>query len=433
MKYFIWGAGERGKKVFDLLGSDAVVAFIDSNEQKVKSGYINKKVIAPQEISEYLKDEIIVVTPFVYSSEITNYLEEQKIYNYLCLEDCPEEVLTQDKDIFDVYNLSNMSGKIALYGINVFTLILYNYLVFNTQSKPIIICQKNIHHDLTQLLKNEFELETLEEGLQEADRIVLLSEGFENESIIKDGIKIPISRVSDFLVENINFTNEKIRQFKGIHKGKRCFIVATGPSLRMEDLKTLHDHHEICISMNRIYNLFDQTEWRPDYYVIEDAKMIEDLSDEISEIDLPYKFVAANPECYWTREKAHSSIKYQMIVQNYKEKPGFSECFEKYVYNGRTVTYVCLQLAAYMGFSEVYLLGVDFNYSKNLYAEENHFKGYHKSNPNVRLNQIDPERMRLAYEKAKEYGKTHDIRIYNATRGGKLEVFERKDFDKIFN
>ena len=33
------------------------------------------------------------------------------------------------------------------------------------------------------------------------------------------------------------------------------------------------------------------------------------------------------------------------------------------------------------------------------------------------------------YKAAKQYADLHGIRICNATRGGKLEIFERVDFD----
>lgn len=36
------------------------------------------------------------------------------------------------------------------------------------------------------------------------------------------------------------------------------------------------------------------------------------------------------------------------------------------------------------------------------------------------------------YESAQKYTKEHGIKIYNATRGGNLEVFERVDFDFLF-
>ena len=38
----------------------------------------------------------------------------------------------------------------------------------------------------------------------------------------------------------------------------------------------------------------------------------------------------------------------------------------------------------------------------------------------------------LAYQSAKKYADAHGIKIYNATRGGNLEVFERVDFDSLF-
>ena len=37
----------------------------------------------------------------------------------------------------------------------------------------------------------------------------------------------------------------------------------------------------------------------------------------------------------------------------------------------------------------------------------------------------------LAYYAAKQYAEAHGIRIYNATRGGALDVFERVNFDEI--
>lgn len=36
------------------------------------------------------------------------------------------------------------------------------------------------------------------------------------------------------------------------------------------------------------------------------------------------------------------------------------------------------------------------------------------------------------YVAAKQYADSHGIKIYNATRGGKLEVFTRVDFGSLF-
>ena len=60
---------------------------------------------------------------------------------------------------------------------------------------------------------------------------------------------------------------EKLKSLKDQHKGERCFIVATGPSLRIEDLNLLRN--EFTFSMNSIFLLFDETDWRPTYYGIQ--------------------------------------------------------------------------------------------------------------------------------------------------------------------
>lgn len=411
MKYILWGAGKRGRRALSLLGTEKVVAFIDSNLEKVGEMYLNKPVISMEQAIDKYEDCIIIITPHGSSEQIADLLEQNNFYNYFKLVDCPLGVSLDDEsqDVFSVYNFKYTESVYGINGITWFSLVLYDYLK-RQDTEVVLISQEGIKSSLLEVISKEYDI------LFQKDTMG----------------KMEIIELDSYLEENTVVFNEELLKFKNIHKGKRCFIVATGPSLKVEDLDKLKEKNEICISMNRIYNIFDKTQWRPDYYVIEDAKMIEDLASEIAELELDYKFVAANPECYWEYKNSASSIKYNMIVQNYKDsKPGFSSNVERCVYNGRTVTYVCLQLAAYMGFAEIYLLGVDFSYSADLYAPENHFQGYHDSNTAVRLNPIHPELMILAYEKAKEYAKIHGIKIFNATRGGKLEVFERVDIDAV--
>ena len=103
-----------------------------------------------------------------------------------------------------------------------------------------------------------------------------------------------------------------------------------------------------------------------------------------------------------------------------------------------TVTYVLIQIAVYMGFKEIYLLGVDHSFSRELLPDGslkindgviNYFQSnYSKSNDTpARIKHMD-----LAYMQARMYCELNGIRICNATRGGKLEIFERVDFDKLF-
>ena len=95
------------------------------------------------------------------------------------------------------------------------------------------------------------------------------------------------------------------------------------------------------------------------------------------------------------------------------------------------VTYDAIQIAVYLGFKEIYLLGVDFSFCKDYKDKSNHFvENYY--NKNSKTTVVTENEQLKAYQKAKQYAETHGIKIYNATRGGKLEVFERVDFDSLF-
>ena len=73
------------------------------------------------------------------------------------------------------------------------------------------------------------------------------------------------------------------------YKGQRCFIVGNGPSLNLEDLNKLKN--EKTFAFNRIYYIFDKTEWRPSFYITEDIKIISNSLDEINKLNLKNIFV----------------------------------------------------------------------------------------------------------------------------------------------
>ena len=94
------------------------------------------------------------------------------------------------------------------------------------------------------------------------------------------------------------------------------------------------------------------------------------------------------------------------------------------VYDGYSIAYSCIELAVYMGFSEIYLLGTDCTYL----GEKEHFVD---SGVEDRSRKFATPKLIVGYEAAKEYADTHNIKIYNATRGGVLEVFERVNLDEV--
>lgn len=432
MKFIIYGAGKRGKELLDALGAENVVAFADFDNTKCGTEYCGLPVVGVEELYMISAIATCVVTPVNGRKNIVEELKNSGIINTIPIK-AFDDVLRYGKDyIFDHF-INKYSGyNIAIYGMSAGAIVLYEYLIERMQKQVYWVAEEK--SEIMESLCNEgISASDFYKICQDVD--IVINTEFDLPEQLKRFLpkKIRIIGLQEILEEGCPIYNKQIEVFRNIHCGKRCFIVATGPSLLVHDLDILCENGEKCISMNRVYNLFAQTAWRPDYYMIEDAMMIEDLGREIADMNLPVKFVSSMPAEYWKQREVKNSIKYKLINLDMTggEPPLFSENIEKCVYEGSTVTYACIQLAVYMGFSDIYLLGVDFNYSQDLYDERNHFAGYQKDKK-IRLNKVYPERMLAAYESAKQYAKEHGIRIYNATRGGKLEVFERVNFDALF-
>ena len=233
--------------------------------------------------------------------------------------------------------------------------------------------------------------------------------------------------------------NEKqLAALKNRFEGRRCFIIGNGPSLKISDLEKLK--HEITFAANKIYLAFDQTSWRPSYYVVTDRLVAIQNYKEINRLSGFPKLISN-----WALEKWHTPFKDAIYFRyqgynTYPGPPGFADNVIDKVFAGRTVVYACMQLASYMGIKEMYLLGVDFNFTepKNLEdgvlsseGEINHF------HPNYRKIGEKWQAPKLDYQE-KAFRVANDVitmtggNIYNATRGGKLEVFPRVDFDTLF-
>ena len=100
----------------------------------------------------------------------------------------------------------------------------------------------------------------------------------------------------------------------------------------------------------------------------------------------------------------------------------FSSDAYRVVYAGHSITYSAIELAVYMGFKEIVLLGVDCDYSKKV----NHIKAY-----SVQTDMDAAFLMRESFKVARRWADKHDVKILNATRNAKLDVFERVVLEDI--
>ena len=229
-----------------------------------------------------------------------------------------------------------------------------------------------------------------------------------------------------------------IQQAKDRHHGDRCFIIGNGPSLRIEDLEMLRN--EYTFAANTIFMCFGQTDWRPTYYCFMDDGGYKKLSNNyeivcgaypkkeayISSTIVPPKLTGKERFCHINYGNHTSN---RMLTRNMKRCDDISVS----IYEMYTVTNMSIEIAIYMGFKEIYLLGVDCNYNnkKMHFIETNLDDDIRQNTGKRRMMDYTVSYMCDAYVYMKTVAREKGVKIYNATRGGSLEVFERIDFDSI--
>ena len=185
------------------------------------------------------------------------------------------------------------------------------------------------------------------------------------------------SRVMPFLEERRKriIRHWRLGPYHDRHQGNRCFIIGNGPSLTVVDLEKLRS--ELTFAANKIYLAFNRTDWRPSYYVLEDDHIIRQHLDEIRKLKGFVKFVSGDWEQSWGADR--ETIFYPREILSREDFPGFSDNPYHFLYCGYMVTYISLQLAFFMGFTNVFLVGVDFSYS--LTSQGVNTVSYHKDDP----------------------------------------------------
>lgn len=223
----------------------------------------------------------------------------------------------------------------------------------------------------------------------------------------------------------------RLQAFRDAFRGRRCVILANGPSLARMDLSSLKD--EITFGMNRIYRLREQMGFLPTFLVTADIDVqLASIAPELQEVETT-RFVNYNARGMFADSESLLLVKETFT-------PRFSVDVSRGVWGGHSVTYTCLQLAYYMGFSTVVLIGKDHNYQLQgvpgqvVYATGNEadhaVKGYYSAGQRWRIPDYKGEE--FAYAMARAAFEADGRRVIDATVGGRLQVFEKRDFSSLF-
>jgi len=222
---------------------------------------------------------------------------------------------------------------------------------------------------------------------------------------------------------------EKLDELDNKHSGERAFLIGNGPSLVDTNLGLLKN--EITFCANTFFNAMKNTVMKPTYYVVSDPCVLESYHNEILSLDTTVILNngAAHLQmnrCYPSNAKDIHMTK-KLGLSYFKND--FSKDARHGIYSTKSVLYVMLQYAYFMGFKEVYLVGCDFSFSGERFdkSETTRKEGDAMANPD--FYKIIMEGLEFA-----KYNYECDGRkIINSTIGGNLTMFDRKELEEVIN
>lgn len=267
--------------------------------------------------------------------------------------------------------------------------------------------------------------------------------------------------------EPIDFLNagNGLSAFKDKYKGKRCFILATGPSIATQDLSVLEEEHCIAVSMFHLHEEIQKI--KPIWHVLapvhhpfgfnEVEKIIDSCYEKYKALDNINFLVGHTNYEYAYKEyislgtnKFESEFKNRIHYLDYNKSYYISEQnysstdiwdLGKNPFSPRTVIFPAIQLGYYLGFKEIILLGCDHDYLLDLTkVESQHFypekEGFSDEETFTSLNMEGWFNTYYVlwkeYRFIRTYMKEQNVQIFNATNGGMLDVFPRVKFESLF-
>lgn len=263
--------------------------------------------------------------------------------------------------------------------------------------------------------------------------------------------------------------------FAGIHRGKRAFVVGNGPSLNALPMKRLMN--EITLGANRCFLGFRDWGYPFTYWGIMDRLQIETYAGE---------YLAGVPEdctCFYPFEYApllpFANSCPVPFDYSWQRPPSFG-ADGTMLYQGYSVCYMLVQLAALMGCDPIVLIGMDHSYNlanaptglmrgweetvdrvrgwalrTSMYSLYRRLRGTRKRDSGMgpiwqsadanapthftgaytkekRFARPRPERTEAAMAAAVRWGRKHGVTILNATPGTALKSVPLADFDSLF-
>lgn len=232
----------------------------------------------------------------------------------------------------------------------------------------------------------------------------------------------------------------KLQELRGVGEWEPAVIVGNGLSLNKIPLERLSPIPTFAVNM--IGNIFRRTDWRPTYYtVVTDGFFVKEFQPHFYQAvaDAKVAFVGDHNRSYFNGRSQDNIIwlccRHDGPWQDYEAQDDWwSDDPSSWVSRWGTSSIVSLQLAAYMGYNPLILIGFDLGYrpllpdgTSPMHFDPNYLGDYFRN----RDDGYDFDETERAHVRAHQIAdvnlKRLGVQVFNGTIGGKLEQYIRID------
>ena len=235
--------------------------------------------------------------------------------------------------------------------------------------------------------------------------------------------------------------------FKNKHKNKRAFVIVNGPSLANQNIEILKDDITFVVSGFFKHKVIEI--WQPTYYSILDKSFFDNSNDSISFFKQLNSKIKDTIYFIPLFRGFKSNLKNDLLP---KEKtfyiassgiPDDNVDLTTVIQSFQSVSSFALSQAIYMGCNPIYLLGFDHDYLANQGPDKHFYQGAtipnKESTYKTAISNMYPyddimatcHKLWQNYRQLNVAASKKGIKIFNATKGGYLDVFERVEFESI--
>lgn len=222
-----------------------------------------------------------------------------------------------------------------------------------------------------------------------------------------------------------------LERLRNKHAGQRAIIICNGPSLNQTDMSKVRG--EISFCMNRSYLMFDDWGLTPTYFSITNELVLQQFLGDIQALPMPKFTDFAYRDLL---EPTHGTTYFRL-------PPRLADKFEgdlrKPISSGGTVTFATLQIAYFLGFRDVIIIGMDHRFTAKGVPSAAEVRSTDVDQDHVHPNYFpkgmkwelpDLVRSELAYRQARTHYENDGRRIIDATVNGACNIFEKMSLEE---